>query len=358
MLNKWKLVWQDVGYKHLAIALVCSLLVHLLLMGELHVNLSDLNIRQQVLEARLILPKPSHPINAKSLDKVQPIKRQVALPIMPVINQSAISASSQVSQDDVTLGKLTEPATQETHEIPLAETEAEDIGFIVNANPYQYIESEFDLYVGKAPSINDSPTGKAKIIYQIFPEAEKYRIESLMQAKGLASLFIPDLLQTSDGYVNRLGLQPQHYLYQIGSKKNKTYTADFDWESKKIKLQSEGAQQKLDLAEGSQDLLSFMYQFMYVEPMQNMQLSITNGKKIALYVYSFEGEEIISTKMGDLKTVHIARTADESEKKTELWLSLDYQYVPVKIREREKDGKIYELVIKSLKTENPILSPQ
>ena len=48
----------------------------------------------------------------------------------------------------------------------------------------------------------------------------------------------------------------------------------------------------------------------------------------------------------------------KAKKKTELWLSLDYQYVPVKIREREKDGKIYELVIKSLKTENPILSPQ
>ncbi len=356
MLNKWKLVWHDLGYKHLAIALACSLLLHLLLMGELHVSSPDLDIKQQVLEARLVFPKPSsNPIDSKPLDKAQPVKMDSALTKLTDINESL---SSLTSQGDASAVQLIAPATQEALVIPLAENETEETGLIVNPSPYQYIESEFDLYTGKESSLSDNPAGKAKIIYQIFPVAEQYRIESLTQAKGLAALFIPDLLQTSNGYLNKQGLQPQHYLYQFGNKKNKMYTADFDWESRKIKLQSEDNQQKLDLAEGSQDLLSFMYQFMYVAPMQNMQLSITNGKKIAFYVYSFEGEEIISTKIGDLKTVHLARMADESEKKTELWLSLDYQYVPVKIRESEKNGKVYELVIKSLKTENPLLLPQ
>ena len=40
--------------------------------------------------------------------------------------------------------------------------------------------------------------------------------------------------------------------------------------------------------------------------------------------------------------------ASEGEKKTELWLALDYQHVPVKIRETSGDGKMYELVITSL----------
>ena len=72
-----------------------------------------------------------------------------------------------------------------------------------------------------------------------------------------------------------------------------------------------------------------------------MQLNITNGKKVGVYDYSFEGEEVISTKMGELNTVHLLRSSAEKEKTTELWLALDYQYVPVKIRETEKDGKVY-----------------
>jgi len=105
--------------------------------------------------------------------------------------------------------------------------------------------------------------------------------------------------------------------------------------------------------EGTQDLLSFMYQFMFVPPLQTMQLSITNGRKLGVYDYSFEGEEIIATKMGNLNTIHILRSADEGDEKTELWLALDYQYVPVKIRKTEKEGKVYELLVTSLKTENP-----
>ncbi|MSP86820.1 MAG: DUF3108 domain-containing protein [Methylotenera sp.] len=360
MLSKWKLAWQQLSNKHIAIALASSLLLHLWLMGALHVNSPALTAKKSVLEARLVLPKKtskpsSVPMASKLLDQAKPAVKPIALPELPIIDNLPVNVVTEIRQDNAIASAGDEDDATDQHR---AGNEAESIGYIVNPNPYQYIESEFDLYIGKEPALSSSPAGKAKIIYQLLPSAAQYHIESLMQAKGLAALITLDLLQTSSGYVNRSGLQPQHYLYQFGNKKNKTFTADFDWESKKIKLQSEAGQQKLDLADGSQDLLSFMYQFMYVAPMQSMQLSITNGKKIAIYVYSFEGEEVISSKMGDLRTVHLARTADESEKKTELWLSLDYQYVPVKIRESEENGKVYELVINSLKTDNPLLLPQ
>jgi hypothetical protein len=190
-------------------------------------------------------------------------------------------------------------------------------------------------------------------VYQLLSNSEQYHLTSLIQAKGLAALLIPDLQQTSDGFLNNTGLQPEHYLYQFGDKKNKTYSADFDWDHNQLKLHGVNGDQILELPEGTQDLLSFMYQFMFVAPLQNMQLSITNGKKISTYVYSFEGEETIETKMGKLATVHLMRTGTEGEKKTELWLALDYQYVPVKIRETEKQGKVYELLASSLKTKLP-----
>jgi hypothetical protein len=109
----------------------------------------------------------------------------------------------------------------------------------------------------------------------------------------------------------------------------------------------------VDLPEGTQDLLSFMYQFMFVAPLQNMQISVTNGKKLGIYDYSFEGEEMVQTRIGNLNTFHILRRSAEGDDKTELWLALDYQHVPVKIRKTEKEGKVYELLITSLKTEKP-----
>lgn len=187
--------------------------------------------------------------------------------------------------------------------------------------------------------------------FERLPDDNTYQIKSLIKARGLAALVIPDLLQTSAGDIGQAGLKPRHYLYQFGNKQNKTFSADFDWGAHQLNLHSANGSQAKILADGTQDLLSFMFQFMFVPPLQNMQLNITNGKKVGVYDYSFEGEEVISTKMGELNTIHLLRSSAEKEKTTELWLALDYQYVPVKIRETEKDGKVYVLLVKALKTE-------
>ena len=71
------------------------------------------------------------------------------------------------------------------------------------------------------------------------------------------------------------------------------------------------------------------------------------------YNYSFSGEENIVTPLGEIKTIHIFHESEDSDEKTELWLALDYQYVPVKIRKTEKNGKVYELVANRINTSRP-----
>jgi len=351
--------WQATSYRRLAIALVLSLLLHLFLIGKFYFKLPDLNEERHVIEARLVLPKP---VKAKSPVVATPIVKPDVLPAPPPQPKEMPAEDAPLAPEALSQAQAV-PTPQPAEPLPpsdavvsnvepdVADNQIEETGLIVNKNPYKYVETEFDVYTDKEPKLSSNPAGKAEMLFQILPNGEQYQIKSLVQLKGLAALFIPDLIQTSDGYLDRAGLLPVHYLYQFGDKKNKTYSADFDWESKKINLHSEKGDQKLALAEGTQDLLSFMYQFMFVAPLQNMQLSITNGKKIGVYEYSFEGEETIATKMGDLNTIHILRMAAEGEKKTELWLALDYQYVPVKIRETEKDGNVFELLATSLKAE-------
>jgi len=345
---KFKSLCQDAGYKRLALALGLSLLLHLFLIGKFNFNLPNLNEERNLIEARLLLLKASPPPIQNSPVLKKPAAKQAEL-IKPT-ELKEDKPVEQLAPPDLQPTPPTEPPSMEQPEIVqgAVENQVEDTGLIVNQKPYQYVESEFDVYTDKDEAPSRSVAGSARVVYQRLPNSERYQIKSLIQAKGLAFLVIPDLLQTSDGYLDGIGLQPMHYLYKFGDKKNKTFRADFDWESRKLNLHSDEGDQTFDLQDGTQDLLSFMYQFMFVPPLQNMQLNITNGKKLGVYDYTFEGEETITTKLGDIKTIHIARMASEGEKKTELWLALDYQHVPVKIRETSGDGKMYELVITSL----------
>jgi hypothetical protein len=352
-------MWQDASYRRLALALGFSLLLHLFLIGRFGFSLPELNDQHDLIEARLVLSKAViETVSVKSAADNKPVKKPVVLP-KPAPNKEASSAEKLSTAETIPTPQIIEEPPLPSAAVvvdavkPLLVNQFDDSGLINNPKPYQYIETNFDVYTDKEPTLNSSVAGNAKMVYQILPNGERYQIRSLIQAKGLAALLIPDLLQTSDGYWDKTGLQPTHYLYQFGDKRDKTFSADFEWESKKLTLHSEKGDQLLDFTNGTQDLLSFMYQFMFVPPLQNMQLSITNGKKLGVYDYSFEGEETIVTKMGDLRTIHLLRMAPEGEKRTELWLALDYQHVPVKIRETDKEGKVYELLATSLKTELP-----
>jgi hypothetical protein len=48
--------------------------------------------------------------------------------------------------------------------------------------------------------------------------------------------------------------------------------------------------------------------------------------------------------MGALRTWHIAKSAADGDEKTELWLAVDYRYLPVKIRQTDKDGTVTEQI--------------
>ena len=178
----------------------------------------------------------------------------------------------------------------------------------------------------------------------------------LTTGTGLAALMFPDLLQTSEGLLTKSGLQPVKYLYQFGNKADKTRSANFDWQAKNVVMQTSKGIKTEELPDGTQELISFMYQFMYVTPLQDMQIPIATGKKLSTYEYSFEGEENFNSSLGELKAIHITHSGVDSDEKTELWLAIDYQYLPVKIRKIEKNGNVVELEATRINTNRPTVN--
>ncbi|HQQ32762.1 MAG TPA: DUF3108 domain-containing protein [Methylophilus sp.] len=315
-----------------------------------------------LIEARLQMPKIVLPKAEEALleelpepTKPEPVKteEQTAQPPEPV--------TEPVSEPENPLPELPSPVVEPSmnHEPqPQAQAEAvaepvqqTDAGLVINENAYRYVETYFDV----STKIGGRAEGKAKMIYDLMDE-KRYKITSLTEADGLVAIFISDLVQESEGELTKTGLQPQRYLYQYGKKDDKTYLATFDWASKTLLLKSSKGEKTEPLVEGAQDLLSFMYQFMFVPPLETMQIPITNGKKLRIYDYQFDGEELLTGELGEVNTLHISRGGQDPEERFELWLAPSYQNIPIKIRKTEKDGKVYEMTATRINTNRPVLS--
>jgi len=345
LLNRLKLHF--LRNRSLLIATVISLLLHSLFLSEFALTLPDIEEEHQSLEMRLVelppktvtpapikkeAPKPEQKAERPKPEVTQTAKTQDINPLSetPIEQHSAVADTPQSSP-------VIEPVTPESPGEAITPDEtADNAEKEQRPTPYQYVESEFEVRRG-----NDAnAAGTARMTFSIKNNGT-YKINSTTEAKGLASLFFNRLVQRSEGTVTENGLVPNFFSYEYGKK---IQSADFAWSDGVLLMHTEKGDRTEKLVAGTQDLLSFAYQFMFKPPLETMQISITNGKNLRTYVYSFEGEEVISTKLGDLKTVHLLKSGD-SEEKTELWLGLDYQYLPVKIRKTEKNGNIIEQTI-------------
>ncbi|MEQ1487847.1 MAG: DUF3108 domain-containing protein [Methylotenera sp.] len=346
-----KALRQDASYKRFALALVFSLLLHIVLIGKFNFNLPNFNNNRHVIEARLVLPKAALLQPVRQEQAPEPVAEHVPEPMPPEVTPE-IAESTPVVPVAINSNAVSETNLPEIADVPLAVPATKNVEITLNRKAYKYVETEFDVRTDIAANVDSNPVGRAKILYKLLSNNEQYQLKSEIEGQDLAPLALPNL-QTSDGYLSKIGLEPQHYLAKIGGNNNKTLNAEFEWEGSKLSLHSAQSEQKLDLIDGTQDLLSAMYQFMLVAPQQKSRFNITNGEQIDDYDFSIVGEEIAATKMGNLNTMHLLRRVAEGEEKTELWLALDYQLVPVKIRKTAKDGKVYELLATSINTEQP-----
>ena len=364
MLNKWFASSSNPAIWRAALALMLSLLLHLILLGFVHIDPSFFEPEQETVNVRF-----ADLVKTPSAKPREPVPEKPLLPEPPA--EKPVKPSQEPEQTGTSF--LDEPVLESEPEVsPVVEAEPEEslqqtgIGDMpadiseeiqpeqayvpsmvdVDAQPYNFVESEFDILRGT----DGYKVGQSKVRYQVRGDGT-YLLVSESEAKGFASWFISgSLLQRSEGLVTGHGLQPHSFLYQYG-KRNKTQQAVLDWENGRITLETDKGSKSSRLPAGTQDLMSFMYQFMYVPPLREMLLNITNGKRLKAYTYSFVGEEDLSTKMGVVRVMHIENINDDGDEKTELWLALEYNYLPVKIRKTEEDGSVIEQVITSIKIE-------
>lgn len=155
---------------------------------------------------------------------------------------------------------------------------------------------------------------------------------------------------TSTGTLGSEGLQPKVFDGTRGNKDTRRVHAEFDWDARQLKLTHDERTDTVALSPGTQDRLSVMYQFLFLdqEKLKNLAFPMTNGRKLDHYRYAIGPDTAIDTPLGRMSVVHLVKQHAAGDTATEIWLAREHRLMPVKMRIIEDDGDRYEQIIARL----------
>ncbi len=194
-------------------------------------------------------------------------------------------------------------------------------------------------------------------------ENGRYRIESVTKGIGVYAL-LGERKLTSEGEVTSEGLRPSHFELHQGDNEKKSLYTDFDWVANVLTMKIKGKLVTVPLEKGTQDLISFAYQFMFVQPQGDaLELPVTTGKKLRIHHYAVtERDAILELPAGKFKTMHLVKAGkDDPDKLTEkptekqgasdekeLWLGAEAYSLPVRLLLVDDNGAKTEQTLTSL----------
>ena len=181
----------------------------------------------------------------------------------------------------------------------------------------------------------------------------QYLLTSTTEATGLISLFYSGrYIMTSKGELTADGLQPVSFWIQRGQSNDRTESAEFNWEEKTLDYGKGAERHNASINPGAQDQLSVFYQLALTAPhTSGLRFSMTTGRKFNQYTYQVVGEETLDTALGGLKTQRLSRVTGkvDSSESSDIWLALDYHYLPVRFRLGTRGGEVLDHWIAELR---------
>lgn len=324
--------------KRFAWALGLSLLAHLLIAFGPAISVPDFHRDPVVLEASIRSEPPAPHRTTKTR---KPPRKHAPRPPPPAPLPATPPAAEPppvtpaIEEKESPSAAVPEPASTETpvgNAIPLPEQ----------------AEISYTLYKGQ----EGFAVGKVQHTWK--RDSTRYTINQVAEASGIVSLFYSGRhVQISQGEITPQGLRPSSYWVQRGQSADKTDTAQFDWEGMQLTLGTGGNTRTVKLPDGTQDLLSFLYQLAFLPPQQgnSTRVHITTGRKLDNYGYQSLGEETLETGLGPIKALHIGQVRQQGEETTEIWLATEYHYLPVKIRFTDKQGGVMEQTATAIKVQ-------
>lgn len=214
---------------------------------------------------------------------------------------------------------------------------------VAAVTPPQVVQAQYELSMNGTPiAVMQETFETSKGGYQAVSETQAIGVFALVQRR-------PGRV-TSSGEIGGNGLRPKTFDGTRGTGDARRVHADFDWSAGTLTFAYDGRSETATLPAGTQDRLSVMYQFLFLDPakLKDLAFAMTNGRKLDQYRYSIGPDTTIDTPLGRLAVIHLVKQHSAGETATEIWLAREHRLMPAKMRIIEDDGKRYEQVISRL----------
>ncbi len=370
-------------------ALLLSLMLHLglLFMPQIHLilfpNTSPQGIDADLvsmLKVRIAQPPPVAPTPAPIPIKPAPPKRPVKMvgPVLAAPDTSVPAKIPEKTPDPAPAESTADDATVAEEEVvPTAEEVAasthQPLPPATEPTPTEPTPTEAEVSAVIQPASEEKtsaephPPLKLVVNYALLKgkngikighivhtwdiDDGRYVIASVVEPIGLARLLTREMIvQSSQGRITADGLVPESYWEQRGQKADRTFHAEFDYDQQTLTYGGRSETTTVVLPPGTQDQLSFIYQFGLKAPFSGtLQFSMTTGRKLGTYRCEVVGEELIDSGLGELRTLHLRKILNApSDDSIEIWLAADHQYLPVKVRITNSEGDVLEQVVEGI----------
>ncbi len=178
-------------------------------------------------------------------------------------------------------------------------------------------------------------------------EGNKYILSSS------AKSFLATIVEHTIFLFEEQQLTPLEYRYKrTGIGKNRKSTLTFDWQTHMVGDAANAWE--MEISSGVLDKL--LYQFKMRQDLQTaakmdqpwpeMVYQIADGGRLKTYIFKVTGEEDIETPVGKIRTVKTIRIRKNGGRTTTFWLAPDYEFMLIRLRQIEKNGKGFELLLK------------
>jgi hypothetical protein len=179
---------------------------------------------------------------------------------------------------------------------------------------------------------------------------EQYTLTSTTSPQGLLAVFRPEKIHMSSrGLIDKHGLRPLRFEDNREGNPGKSSLAEFDWNQHLLTLTRQSTSTSLPLIEGTQDRLSAMYQFMFLnlENKTALDFAMTNGNKLDDYHYLISPAQKMATPAGKFDVRYLDSQGKTGENRTEIWLETGHN-LPCKMIITDAKGEQITQILSGL----------
>jgi len=180
-----------------------------------------------------------------------------------------------------------------------------------------------------------------------------YSLKYTILPKGIARFFFgSQITGESRSVLRKNTVVPLEYiLSQPGGLKSKTERIAFDWKEMKVTNQGETHPWQTDLEPGTQDKLGLLISITrdLYSGKKPLHYRVPHKGKLRDYNIVIQKRTTLDTKIGKLKSLKLHLVRKKKKKRsTDMWVSADLNYIPLKVIHKPKSGPAFHFNIISV----------